>query len=93
MNFVRFLRDFFAVDGSGNTTVKYAQGGVYPATAETQSQVMAGGAEPAEPMPELPVLEAVDPVSEPVLAAQGTVPQVQTESEHGTESKPQGDLV
>ncbi len=45
MDLIRFLKDFFHVDGSGNTAVKYAQGQTYPATEETTSQVAAGVAE------------------------------------------------
>ena len=53
MKSIRFLTDFFAVDGTGNRFVKYAQGAVYPIDAETAGQVLAGNAEevdlPAEP--------------------------------------------
>ena len=45
MDLIRFLKDFFHVDGSGTTAVKYAQGQTYPATEETTSQVAAGVAE------------------------------------------------
>jgi hypothetical protein len=45
MKGIRFMVDFFAVDGSGNRYVKYRQGEVYPPTEETTSQVIAGFAE------------------------------------------------
>lgn len=45
MKGIRFMVDFFAVDGSGNRYVKYRQGEVYPPTEETSSQVIAGFAE------------------------------------------------
>lgn len=45
MKGIRFMVDFFAVDGSGNRYVKYRQGEVYPPTEETGSQVIAGFAE------------------------------------------------
>jgi hypothetical protein len=56
MKGIRFMVDFFAVDGSGNRYTKYRQGEVYPPTEETTSQVIAGFAEEVE----LP-----DQVSEP----------------------------
>jgi hypothetical protein len=48
MKGIRFMVDFFAVDGSGNRYVKYRQGEVYPPTEETTSQVIAGFAEEVE---------------------------------------------
>ena len=42
MKGIRFMVDFFAVDGSGNRYTKYRQGEVYPPTEETTSQVIAG---------------------------------------------------
>jgi hypothetical protein len=45
MKGIRFMVDFFAVDGSGNRYIKYRQGEVYPPTEETTSQVIAGFAE------------------------------------------------
>ena len=45
MKSIRFLTDFFAVDGTGNRFVKYAQGSLYPVDAETSGQVLAGNAE------------------------------------------------
>lgn len=45
MKSIRFLADFFSVDGSGNSFVKYAKGGIYPSDDETLGQVAAGFAE------------------------------------------------
>ena len=45
MELIRFLADFFAIDGSGNTVTKYLKGRLYPVTEETASQVEAGVAE------------------------------------------------
>ncbi|MBD8051331.1 hypothetical protein [Limnohabitans radicicola] len=45
MKAVQFLVDFFAVDGSGNRFIKYAQGQTYPYDDETASQVQAGFAQ------------------------------------------------
>ena len=45
MKAVQFLVDFFAVDGSGNRFIKYAQGQTYPYDDETASQVAAGFAQ------------------------------------------------
>ena len=48
MKSIRFLADFYAVDGAGNSFVKYAKGGVYPVNEETAGQVSAGFAEEVE---------------------------------------------
>lgn len=45
MKAIRFLADFFAVGGSGDSQVKYAKGQTYPVDDETQRQVAAGIAE------------------------------------------------
>lgn len=45
MDLIRFLADFFAIDGSGNPVTKYLKGALYPVTEETTSQVAAGTAE------------------------------------------------
>ena len=45
MKSIRFLADFFSVDGTGNCFVKYAKGGIYPLDNETAGQVAAGFAE------------------------------------------------
>ena len=45
MKSIRFLADFFSVDGTGNCFVKYAKGGIYPLNDETAGQVAAGFAE------------------------------------------------
>ena len=75
MNFVRFLKDFFHVDGSGNTSVKYAQGQTYLVSDETASQVVAGSAELVEagdapPPSQAPAQSLEPPVPEtPVTTA------------------------
>ena len=45
MKIIRFLTDFYAVGGSGDSHVKYAKGQTYPVDEETQRQVAAGIAE------------------------------------------------
>ncbi len=45
MKAIRFLADFYAVGGSGDSHVKYARGETYPSDEETQRQVAAGIAE------------------------------------------------
>lgn len=45
MKAIRFLADFYAVGGSGDSQVKYARGQTYPVDDETQRQVAAGIAE------------------------------------------------
>lgn len=45
MKAIRFLADFYAVGGSGDSQVKYAKGQTYPVNDETQRQVTAGIAE------------------------------------------------
>ena len=45
MKAIRFLADFYAVGGSGDSQVKYAKGQTYPVDEETQRQVAAGIAE------------------------------------------------
>ncbi len=69
MDLIRFLKDFFHVDGSGNTAVKYAQGQTYPATEETTSQVAAGVAEVVAQVPPGGVTQVVGQV---VAATEGT---------------------
>ena len=63
MKSIRFLTDFFAVDGTGNRFVKYAQGSLYPVDAETAGQVLAGNAEEVD-VPD----EATVPVVTPEAA-------------------------
>jgi hypothetical protein len=45
MKMIRFLANFYAVGGTGDSQVKYAQGETYPADDETLRQVAAGIAE------------------------------------------------
>ncbi len=45
MILIRFLTDFYAVDGSGNSNVKYAAGVSYPQDEETTRLVASGIAE------------------------------------------------
>ncbi|WP_042549003.1 hypothetical protein, partial [Ralstonia solanacearum] len=45
MNVIRYLIDFFHINGAGVQSVKYAKGQTYPADDETLSHVEAGHAE------------------------------------------------
>jgi len=45
MNVIRYLIDFFHINGAGLQSVKYAKGQSYPANDETRSHVEAGHAE------------------------------------------------
>ncbi len=59
MKAIGFLTDFYAVDGSGNSKVKYAAGQSYTPDEETERLVASGIAEEVEvPDPALPA----DPV-------------------------------
>ena len=64
MKSIRFLADFFSVDGSGNSFVKYAKGGIYPSDDETLGQVAAGFAEEVD----TPKASAVKNQSAPTTA-------------------------
>lgn len=50
MKAIRFLADFYAVGGSGDSQVKYAKGQTYSVDDETQRQVAAGIAEEVDVM-------------------------------------------
>ena len=63
MILIRFLTDFYAVDGSGNSNVKYSAGASYPQDEETTRLAASGIAEeisvPDEPaVPEQPAKPA-----------------------------------
>lgn len=58
MKSIRFLADFFSVDGTGNCFVKYAKGGIYPLDDETAGQVAAGFAEEVDTPEAEPEVEA-----------------------------------
>ena len=45
MNLIRYVIDFFHINGAGQQTVKYAKGQTYPESDETMSHVEAGHAE------------------------------------------------
>ena len=45
MNLIRYILDFFHINGAGQQAIKYAKDQVYPATEETLSHVVAGIAE------------------------------------------------
>ncbi len=45
MNIIRYILDFFHINGAGQQVVKYAKDQLYPATEETLSHVVAGIAE------------------------------------------------
>lgn len=64
MKSIRFLADFFSVDGTGNCFVKYAKGGIYPLDDETAGQVAAGFAEEVD-APEAAPAAAPAPASVP----------------------------
>ena len=64
MKSIRFLADFFSVDGTGNCFVKYAKGGIYPLDDETAGQVAAGFAEEVD-APEAASAAAPAPASVP----------------------------
>jgi hypothetical protein len=71
MKSVQFLVDFNAVDGAGNSYVKFAVGEIYPLNDETACQVAAGYAQEVDSLevPRVPV-----PVPEaPSTAASGEV--------------------
>jgi hypothetical protein len=60
MKAIRFLADFYAVGGSGDSHVKYAKGQTYPADEETQRQVAAGIAEEVDVADAAQVAPAAD---------------------------------
>ncbi len=45
MNLIRYILDFFHINGAGQQAIKYAKDQLYPATEETLSHVVAGIAE------------------------------------------------
>lgn len=53
MKAIRFLTDFFAVDGSGNSNIKYCAGASYPPEEETSRLAASGIAEEID-VPEEP---------------------------------------
>lgn len=74
MKSIRFLADFFSVDGTGNCFVKYAKGGIYPLDDETAGQVAAGFAEEVDTPEAAP---AVAPAPAPAPATGITKPASQ----------------
>lgn len=69
MNLIRYLIDFFHINGAGVQSVKYAKGQTYPESDETLSHVEAGHAEPlvidlastdVSPATDTPVATATD---------------------------------
>lgn len=58
---IRFNDNFHAVDGAGNSSVKYRAGETYPATEETERLVASGIAEVVEIADEpTPATDAID---------------------------------
>jgi len=45
---IRFTENFHAVDGAGNSSIKYSAGETYPATEETERLAASGIAEAVE---------------------------------------------
>lgn len=66
---IRFTENFHAVDGAGNSSIKYRAGETYPATEETERLAASGIAEAVEiadePTPATDVIDApaTDPAS------------------------------
>lgn len=75
MKSIRFLADFYSVDGTGNCFVKYAKGGIYPLSDETAGQVAAGFAEEVDAPEAVP---AVAPAPAPTPATGTTKPAGQS---------------
>lgn len=58
---LRFTENFHAVDGAGNSSIKYRAGETYPATEETERLAASGIAEAVEIADELtPATDAID---------------------------------
>lgn len=74
MKSIRFLADFYSVDGTGNCFVKYAKGGIYPLDDETAGQVAAGFAEEVD----TPEAAAVAPAPASAPATGSTKPAGQS---------------
>lgn len=58
---IRFTENFHAVDGAGNSSIKYRAGETYPATEETERLTASGIAEAVEIADEpTPATDAID---------------------------------
>ena len=77
MKLIRFLADFYSVDGTGNCFVKYAKGGIYPLDDETAGQVAAGFAEEVDTLEGAPAV-AVAPAPASAPATGSTKPAGQS---------------
>ncbi|BBE50821.1 hypothetical protein OYT1_ch1264 [Ferriphaselus amnicola] len=67
---IRFTENFHAVDGAGNSSIKYRAGETYPATEETERLTASGIAVAVEIADEpTPAIDAIDaPATDPASA-------------------------
>ena len=77
---VQFLVDFNAVDGAGNSYIKFAKGGIYPLNEETAAQVAAGYAHPRDGASDANADTDADGTT--TIAADGANPEPEPEPEH-----------